>query len=145
MHLSSLSLNPMRSQKLTSSFRSKGNPHDLLLSRYPTTSESHDLREAHRRYATLISPLCTRRRFRHALSVLAFLCVLFTGIHHCTRTYYPPPPLYGRFHAAELALPQHDPALPPPEGRYGRYLFVTNHAPSESTSQTTSFVHRAAS
>ncbi|EJF63735.1 hypothetical protein DICSQDRAFT_54612 [Dichomitus squalens LYAD-421 SS1] len=38
------------------------------------------------------------------------------------------PPLYRRFHEAELKLPQHDPLLPAPEGRNGRYLWIANHA-----------------
>ncbi len=44
---------------------------------------------------------------------------------------YSLPPLYGRFHQAELALPQHDVSLPLPEGAHGRYLWVANHASSE--------------
>ncbi|KAH8102280.1 hypothetical protein BXZ70DRAFT_65971 [Cristinia sonorae] len=37
------------------------------------------------------------------------------------------PPLYEEYHARELALPQHNPDLPLPEGRNGKYLFVASH------------------
>ncbi|TCD63173.1 hypothetical protein EIP91_005870 [Steccherinum ochraceum] len=37
------------------------------------------------------------------------------------------PPLYEKYHAKELALPQHDPGLPYPEGRQGKYLWVSAH------------------
>ncbi|EMD32600.1 hypothetical protein CERSUDRAFT_118643 [Gelatoporia subvermispora B] len=39
----------------------------------------------------------------------------------------PLPPLYERFHTYELELPQHDPSLPYPEGRLGRYFYPANH------------------
>ena len=34
-------------------------------------------------------------------------------------------PLYGRFYEEEMALPQHNAYLPTPEGRDGRYLWVS--------------------
>ncbi|KAH9947084.1 hypothetical protein B0H21DRAFT_740272 [Amylocystis lapponica] len=37
------------------------------------------------------------------------------------------PPLYPEWHARELQLPQHNPNLPYPEGRYGKYLWIPNH------------------
>lgn len=37
------------------------------------------------------------------------------------------PPLYEEFSAYELALPQHNPNLPFPEGRNGKYLWAANH------------------
>jgi len=36
------------------------------------------------------------------------------------------PPLYSDYHQRELALPQHNPNLPYPEGRSGRYLWIAN-------------------
>ncbi|KAI0746839.1 hypothetical protein C8Q80DRAFT_1220099 [Daedaleopsis nitida] len=71
--------------------------------------------------------LSVRRRLKTALLVLALLL----GGALAATTYvlhYPLPPLYSRFHAAELALPQHDPSLSAPEGKDGRYLWVANHA-----------------
>jgi hypothetical protein len=41
------------------------------------------------------------------------------------------PPLYQSFHQAELGFPQHDPSLPFPEGKTGRYIFIANHAVGE--------------
>ncbi|EMD32587.1 hypothetical protein CERSUDRAFT_161539 [Gelatoporia subvermispora B] len=40
---------------------------------------------------------------------------------------HPFPPLYEAWHARELALPQHNVDLPFPEGREGRYLWMSNH------------------
>ncbi|KAH9947083.1 hypothetical protein B0H21DRAFT_740270 [Amylocystis lapponica] len=40
----------------------------------------------------------------------------------------PPPPLYEKYHKYELQLPQHNPHLPYPEGREGKYLYIENHA-----------------
>lgn len=37
------------------------------------------------------------------------------------------PPLYEKYHARELQLPQHDPDLPLPEGREGKYIWMANH------------------
>ncbi|KAH8092224.1 hypothetical protein BXZ70DRAFT_1010919 [Cristinia sonorae] len=36
------------------------------------------------------------------------------------------PPLYEEYHRMDLALPQHDPSLPSPEGRNGKYLLVSS-------------------
>ncbi|OBZ68588.1 hypothetical protein A0H81_11555 [Grifola frondosa] len=37
------------------------------------------------------------------------------------------PPLYEKYHQWELRLPQHDPNLPLPEGRNGKYIWMANH------------------
>lgn len=37
------------------------------------------------------------------------------------------PPLYEKYHEWELKLPQHNPDLPPPEGRHGQYIWMANH------------------
>ncbi|KAI0789487.1 hypothetical protein C8Q75DRAFT_164637 [Abortiporus biennis] len=37
------------------------------------------------------------------------------------------PPLYSEYHVKELALPQHNPNLPIPEGKDGKYLWIANH------------------
>ncbi|KAI0635224.1 hypothetical protein C8Q77DRAFT_1106760 [Trametes polyzona] len=70
---------------------------------------------------------CVRRPCRTLLILLGILAgaavVVFVYILNI-----PLPPLYSRFHEAELALPQHDASLPFPEGREGRYLWVANHA-----------------
>lgn len=38
------------------------------------------------------------------------------------------PPLYAKFHQAELALPQHSQDLLPPDDKDRKYFFVANHA-----------------
>lgn len=37
------------------------------------------------------------------------------------------PPLYGQYHEQEMLLPQHNPDLPYPEGREGKYIWFPNH------------------
>ena len=44
---------------------------------------------------------------------------------------YPLPPLYRYYHEQELALPQHDPSLPSPEGANAKFLWLPNHVHSE--------------
>ena len=75
--------------------------------------------------------LFVRRRLRTVLLVLALLVTASVAAVTYVRN-YPLPPLYSRFHQAELALPQHDASLPLPEGGHGRYLWIANHASSES-------------
>ena len=41
------------------------------------------------------------------------------------------PPLYEEYHARELSLPQHNPDLPYPEGKNGKYLYVSSHLDGE--------------
>lgn len=41
------------------------------------------------------------------------------------------PPLYSKYHEAELAYPQHNPDLPYPEGREGKYIWMANHVHGE--------------
>lgn len=95
----------------------------------PSASDSHQ--KTLHGFRRIYHVLTSRRRLRVALVVVGLLvagCV-------AAATYvfnYPLPPLYRRFHEAELKLPQHDAWLPLPEGRHGRYLWVANHASSES-------------
>lgn len=44
---------------------------------------------------------------------------------------YPLPPLYRYYHDQELALPQHDPTLPYPEGSHAKFLWLPNYAHSK--------------
>ncbi|KAI0756218.1 hypothetical protein C8Q80DRAFT_1127284 [Daedaleopsis nitida] len=37
------------------------------------------------------------------------------------------PPLYRKYHEAELRLPQHDPELQYPEGKHGQFIWYANH------------------
>lgn len=37
------------------------------------------------------------------------------------------PPLYPKYRQNELALPQHNPDLPLPEGRHGKYIWMSEH------------------
>ncbi|KAI0360624.1 hypothetical protein OH77DRAFT_704927 [Trametes cingulata] len=72
-------------------------------------------------------PILVRRRVRTLL--LCCVLLLVGGLAGCIYVLsIPLPPLYSRFHEAELALPQHNVSLPFPEGREGRYLWVANHA-----------------
>lgn len=41
------------------------------------------------------------------------------------------PPLYSKYHQDELAYPQHNPDLPYPEGREGKYIWMANHVHGE--------------
>lgn len=41
------------------------------------------------------------------------------------------PPLYEAYHAAERALPQHNPHAPFPDGKDAKFFWVANHAQSE--------------
>ena len=42
------------------------------------------------------------------------------------------PPLFPEYHQRELDLPQHNPNLPLPEGKNGKYLWIANHVVGES-------------
>ena len=44
------------------------------------------------------------------------------------------PPLYGGYRLRELKLPQHNLDLPYPEGRDGKYLWLSEHVRGESHS-----------
>lgn len=41
------------------------------------------------------------------------------------------PPLYPEYRLRELALPQHNPDLPLPEGRDGKYVWISEHVRGE--------------
>lgn len=43
----------------------------------------------------------------------------------------PLPPLYPEYRIKELALPQHNPDLPLPEGRNGKYVWISEHVRGE--------------
>ncbi|TCD62195.1 hypothetical protein EIP91_007228 [Steccherinum ochraceum] len=59
--------------------------------------------------------------------------VLFAGLYFFRHSSviqpgdFPLPPLYSYYHQQELALPQHNPSLPPPEGANARFLWLPNH------------------
>ncbi|KAM5537139.1 hypothetical protein V8D89_009285 [Ganoderma adspersum] len=93
----------------------------------PLPSASGSKPKTPRGFRRIYHVLTSRRRLRIALLVLGLLVTACVA----AATYvfnYPLPPLYGRFHEAELKLPQHNAWLPSPEGRHGRYLWVANHA-----------------
>ncbi|KAH8102286.1 hypothetical protein BXZ70DRAFT_66216 [Cristinia sonorae] len=77
----------------------------------------------------LLCLLPRRRRIIQFLLGLILLYVLFIlRVHHWILSIHLEyPPLYEQYIENELALPQHDPDLPFPEGREGRYLFVASH------------------
>ncbi|KAI8970876.1 hypothetical protein BD414DRAFT_501473 [Trametes punicea] len=71
--------------------------------------------------------LCVRRRLRTLLVVVGLLVgAVVGGFLYVVSV--PLPPLYSRFHKAELDLPQHNASLRLPEGKSGRYLWIANHA-----------------
>ncbi|KAH9852578.1 hypothetical protein C2E23DRAFT_188882 [Lenzites betulinus] len=71
--------------------------------------------------------LFVRRRLRTLLVILGLLAGSAVAVYVYILS-VPLPPLYSRFHQAELDLPQHNTALPFPEGKEGKYLWVANHA-----------------
>ncbi|RDX54563.1 hypothetical protein OH76DRAFT_976578 [Lentinus brumalis] len=99
--------------------------YDLLPS--SSSSRSGSPKGPHGTWKSCCHVFSIRRRLKTVLLVFALLATASVA----ALTYvlnYPLPPLYGRFHQAELALPQHDASLPLPEGAHGRYLWVANHA-----------------
>ncbi|KAI0330284.1 hypothetical protein GY45DRAFT_1323824 [Cubamyces sp. BRFM 1775] len=68
-----------------------------------------------------------RRRLRTCLIVLSLLVASAIAAFFYVLS-IPLPPLYSRFHEAELRLPQHNVSLSSPEGRDGKYLWIANHA-----------------
>lgn len=74
--------------------------------------------------------LLVRRRARTFFVVLGTLIGAAVAVFLYILT-IPLPPLYSRFHAAELDLRQHDSSLPFPEGKHGKFLWVANHASSK--------------
>lgn len=75
--------------------------------------------------------LLVRRRARTFFVVLGTLVGVAVAVFLYILT-IPLPPLYSRFHGAELDLRQHDSSLPFPEGKHGKFLWVANHASSKS-------------
>ncbi len=103
--------------------------YDLLPS--SSSSRSGSPKGPHGTWKSCCHVFSIRRRLKTVLLVFALLATASVA----ALTYvlnYPLPPLYGRFHQAELALPQHDASLPLPEGAHGRYLWVAIHASTES-------------
>ena len=112
-----------------------------IYSRYKRLSEDYELplpspADAHP-HRSLGSAWCSRRFTKRSLVVLAVLLVC-TYLRFWSVDTTPSdlrglvaddalPPLYGEWHKEELELPQHDPELPPPEGREGKYINIANH------------------
>ncbi|OJT08242.1 hypothetical protein TRAPUB_852 [Trametes pubescens] len=71
--------------------------------------------------------LLVRRRARTCFVLLGTLAGVAVAVLLYIFT-IPLPPLYSRFHEAELDLRQHDSSLPFPEGKHGKFLWVANHA-----------------
>ncbi|KAI0674359.1 hypothetical protein C8Q78DRAFT_589150 [Trametes maxima] len=105
--------------------RARKTEYDLLPSNAPGGSpKSPRACTGLRRISYLLS---VRRRLRTLLVVLGLLVSAAGALAYYIYT-IPLPPLYSRFHRAELALPQHNVSLLFPEGREGKYLWVANHA-----------------
>lgn len=75
-----------------------------------------------------LSWVVSRRRIRIVLAILLSL-VSIALLHRFAREFYDSkyPPLYEKYHEQELHLPQNNPDLLPPEGRHGKYLWVSSH------------------
>ncbi|KAH9896922.1 hypothetical protein C8Q73DRAFT_642760 [Cubamyces lactineus] len=71
--------------------------------------------------------ISVRRRLRTCLIVLSLLVGSAIAAFFYVLS-IPLPPLYSRFHEAELGLPQHNALLSAPEGKDGKYLWIANHA-----------------
>ena len=93
---------------------------------------------------TTYSRLTARRRLRILARVIAvnrfkiivglvisvLLIAISYGIYHYIKN-KDKPPLYEAYHQRELNMPQHNPDLPFPEGKTGKYLFVSSHLDGE--------------
>jgi len=73
---------------------------------------------------------------RIGIAVLALLILAFWVVHNTGMAYTVQrakeimklsPPMFSRYHWKELQLPQHNPDLPYPEGRTGKYIWIANH------------------
>lgn len=77
----------------------------------------------------IYSKILSLRRAKTALVFSVFLCVLLLYLSFRSRpeseSSYPP--LYEEYHKNELSMPQHNPDLPLPEGRHGKYLWMATH------------------
>lgn len=69
--------------------------------------------------------------------VLGFLLVSGLYFFRCSSFIqpgdYPLPPLYRYYHEQDVALPQHDPTLPYPEGSNAKFLWLPNHVHSKQS------------
>lgn len=93
---------------------------------------------------TTYSRLTARRRLRILARVIAanrfkiivglvisvLLIAMPYGVYHYIKN-KDKPPLYEAYHQRELNMPQHNPDLPFPEGKTGKYLFVSSHLDGE--------------
>ncbi|CDO76489.1 hypothetical protein BN946_scf184615.g15 [Trametes cinnabarina] len=93
----------------------------------PSPTNSHD-----GRVKPWWAPLHNRRTLR--LVIFALLCLFVIRLYVGVDTFVEvqldkdrKPPLYEEYHKWELALPQHNPDLPYPEGRNGQYIWMANH------------------
>src|SRR5882757_10370931 len=70
----------------------------------------------------------TRRYYKCLLVLLTFLGLSFAAKTWHDYNQLPSlPPLFPQYHLSELALPQHNPDLPYPEGRTGKYIWLSEH------------------
>ena len=78
------------------------------------------------------------RRFytKRILRLVVFAALCFGAVHlfwsadpvvEKTEEKHDTPPLYEKWRQAELRLPQHNPELPYPEGKHGKYIWYANH------------------
>ncbi|OSD08075.1 hypothetical protein PYCCODRAFT_1430264 [Trametes coccinea BRFM310] len=109
----------------TFSFSSRSTQYDSLL---PEANTGYPRARTYGvRHGCYMIRVVARRPLRTSLLVLGLL--FGAAIAGCLYVLsIPLPPLYSRFHEAELSLPQHNPSLPLPEGKDGKYLWVSNHA-----------------
>lgn len=87
---------------------------------------------------TLLRDARLPRRLSRLLAS-TFVCLSFLGLYSLLEfepgTWVPAnlpwkqrlPPLYSEYRLHELALPQHNLDLPHPEGRNGKYLWISEH------------------
>ncbi|KAI0082141.1 hypothetical protein K474DRAFT_1634064 [Panus rudis PR-1116 ss-1] len=103
--------------------------HDPVLPSPSTSSEQGS--------RSTISAWTTRRNAKRITILLAIFFLFCTALLRLWPPQLPTPiaslvdeslpPLYEQYHQEELGLPQHNPDLPFPEGREGRYVFIANH------------------
>jgi hypothetical protein len=118
-------------------FRSRPRPQRQMLGLLPPLDNSPRPRTHHsrlsRRYSRLlIVILCTLT----LLGIYSNLDLeseswLLSLARNLSSTDPQLPPLYPEYRLKELALPQHNPDLPYPEGRNGKYLWISEHVHGE--------------
>ncbi|KAH8099844.1 hypothetical protein BXZ70DRAFT_222109 [Cristinia sonorae] len=99
--------------------------HSPELPYYLTPSVKRFSTSPPRQCRAIYTALLESRRYQAVLLISLAFATLF--LFHFQWNHPKLPPLYEKYHERELSLPQHNPDLPLPEGRHGKYLFSSAH------------------